>query len=493
MGLVSPSSVAEAQHYKAIMAASKVDPVFYVEEVVGDKLWHKQEEAIRALVDNRIVTVRSCHGIGKTFLAARAAHWFLNTFENSYVITTAPTFRQVEELLWRQLRTVHMKSLLHGTGRLLKTMLEYSDEWFAMGVSSDDTDKIQGFHPNSGHILVIVDEAAGVAEDTYVAVEAIMTSLGARALLIGNPTKLSGTFYDSHHIDPKSYKIGISCFDTPNFTNNGIETIDDLMTMNEADIEIIAPYLITPQWARDKITRWGIDTPMFQSRVLGKHPSAEVNTLIPLEYIEAAMSEERLADLIAAGDDHQPLSVGVDVARYGDDKTVITPRRGGIVEKQQVYGKIDTNETTGHVKMLPPAEFIGVDEDGIGGAVVDNLRHDRVDNVVGIVNNATARKDATGLKFVNLRSQLWWNMAEKFKTGQIYIPPTATELAAELSAVRYEITRQGIAVETKEQIKKRIKRSPDHADSLMYSFGNFVATAQAQQVAASPGKRNQRR
>lgn len=264
-----PANLDEARAIAAVMEASRRDPNFYVENVIGDSLWDKQQEVLRAIAKNRIVTVASCHGIGKTHLAARAAHQFLNTYKNSYVVTTAPTFRQVEELLWRQIRAVHKKSAMARSGRLLKTMLEYSDEWFAIGVSSDDTDKIQGFHPASGNILVIVDEAAGVSEETFVAVEAIMTSLGAHALFIGNPTKLSGTFYNSHHIDPKSCKIRISCFDTPNFTNNGIETIEDLNNLDEEALEIVAPYLITPQWAADKITRWGVDTPMFQSRVLG--------------------------------------------------------------------------------------------------------------------------------------------------------------------------------------------------------------------------------
>lgn len=490
MSLNNPQTIEEARKIRLIRDASMLDPVYYVENVIHDELWDKQEEAIRAIRTNRVVTVRSCHGIGKTFLAARAAHWFLNTYKNSYVITTAPTFRQVEQLLWRQLRTVHKKSDLAGAGRLLKTQLEYSDEWFALGVSSDDTDKIQGFHPNSGHILVIVDEAAGVDEETFVAVEAIMTSLGARLLMIGNPTKLTGTFYDSHHIDPKSYKIGISCFDTPNFTNNGIETIDDLMNLDESAIEIVAPYLITPQWAADKITRWGVETPMFQSRVLGKHPSAEINTLIPLDLIEAAMRPERKEELEARGDHKERMSVGVDVARYGDDKTVITPRHGGIVEQQIVNGKESTDTTTGRVKLLAAPRFIGVDEDGIGGAVVDQLLADKIDNVAGILNGSSAKADDSGLKFVNLRSQLWWHLADMFKKHEIYIPPNMTELAAELSAVRYKITRQGIAVETKEELKKRLRKSPDRADSLMYAFADFITTAQTEYVATA--KRRER-
>lgn len=495
MAIVKPKTLKEAEDALAILEASRLDPVYYVENVIHDKLWDKQEEAIRALRDYRIVTVKSCHGVGKTFLGARAAHWFLNTFENSYVITTAPTFRQVEQLMWRQLRTVHLKSEMQEVGKLLKTQLEYSDEWFAVGVSSNDTDKIQGYHPNSGNILVIVDEAAGVAEDTYTAVEAIMTSLGARALFIGNPTTMTGTFHHSHHGDPESYKIGISCFDTPNFVNNGIETIDDLMKMNVDDIEIIAPYLITPQWAKDKITRWGIETPMFQSRVLGQFPSSEVNSLIPLHYIEAAMQPERKEALIEAGDEDEPLKLGVDVARYGDDKTVYTPRHGGIIEEQMVRSKESTDTTAGRIRQYPVPAFIGVDADGVGGGVVDILESPalKTDNVYGIMNNSKAFKDDTGLKFVNLRSQMWYNLAEKFKRGEIYIPKHLTELAAELSSIRYSITSRGFMVETKEEMKKRLRKSPDRADSLMFSFADFVATAERQYVATAKRQRKNQR
>ena len=135
--------------------------------------------------------------------------------------------------------------------------------------------------------------------------------------------------------------------------------------------------------------------------------------------------------------------------------------------------------------IYPAPEFIGIDEDGLGGGVVDKLTHDKIDGVIGILNNSSARKDDTGLTFVNLRSQLWWNLAERFKSGNIYIPPEFTELAAELSAIRYDITRQGIAVETKEQLKKRLHRSPDRADSLMYAFANFVRQAEVQRIAVA--------
>lgn len=485
LGLPKPedgSAVKAAAELRKIMTS----PVRFTHEIVGDRFWDIQEQVAESVRVNRVTTVRSCHGVGKSFMGSRIALWFLNNYKDSIVVTTAPTWRQVEEIMWRQIRSAHKRSKIKLKGRRLKTQLEMDEEWYAIGVSSEDTDKIQGFHPNSGHILVIVDEAAGVNEATYVAAEAIMTSMGARMLLLGNPTSMSGTFHHSHHTDPEAIKFAISCFDTPNFTNNGIATIQDLIDVNLEDVEITHPYLITPQWAKDKITRWGIDSPLFQSRVLGQFPSAEANTLIPLDIIEQATTDERYELLVEQGHLEQPLMLGVDPARYGDDKTVYTPRNGGIITEQQVRSKEGVDVTIERTKMYAAHAFTGVDQDGLGGGVVDVLQADGIDGVVGITNGAKAMPDDTGLKFTNLRSQLWWNLAEKFKRGDIYIPPHFTELIAELSSIRYEITRQGIQVEGKESLKKRLHKSPDRADSLMYSFADFLA--QPSKTTVSRGK-----
>lgn len=485
LGLAKPEdkdSIRLAHELRTAMTS----PVRFTHEIVGDRFWSVQEKVAESVRVNRVTTVRSCHGVGKSFMGSRIALWFLNNYKDSIVVTTAPTWRQVEEIMWRQIRSAHKRSKIKLKGRRLKTQLEMDEEWYAIGVSSEDTDKIQGFHPNSGHILVIVDEAAGVSEATYVAAEAIMTSMGARMLMLGNPTSMSGTFHFSHHTDPDAVKFAISCFDTPNFTNNGITNIQELAEVDLDDIEITHPYLITPQWAKDKITRWGVDSPLFQARVLGKFPSAEANTLIPLDVIETATTDERYEELVEKGDLNEPLKLGVDVARYGDDKTVYTPRNGGIVTKQDVRSKEGIDVTIERVKMYTAHAFAGIDQDGLGAGVVDVLQADGIDGVVGIANGSKALADDTGLKFVNLRSQLWWNLAEKFKQGVIYIPPHFTELIAELSSIRYEITRQGIAVETKESLKKRLHKSPDRADSLMYSFADFLA--QPSNVSVGRGK-----
>lgn len=458
-------------------------PVWFTSNVLGNKLWSKQQEIIKSVRDNKVTTVRSCHGIGKSFIAARTALWYLQTHPNSIVITTAPTFRQVEQILWREMRTAFNSSKFKLDGKMLKTSLEFSEEWFAMGISTDEPDRFQGFHAHSGDILVVVDEAAGVKEDVFIGVDSILSSEGAKLLMIANPTSLTGSFYNSHHKDTGAHKIHVSCFDTPNFTNNGIRNLNDLMTMNMEDVEIVAPYLIAPSWVKDKVVKWGVESPMFQARCLGNFGTAESNTLIPLNLIEDASTPERKARLEARQKDPTKVHhfIAVDPARYGDDKTVITERFGDICEKQIVNGKEDLGQSAGRVKQLSAASSIFIDADGLGSGLVDMLSSDGFTNLVEIHGAAKPYGDDSSIQFVNLRAQIYYNLAQRFKTGDIYIPPDQ-ELQSQLSSIHFKITRAGYQIEAKDEIKKRLKVSPDRADSLAYLFADFMH-AQASSIA----------
>ena len=159
---------------------------------LGAKPWKKQEEILDAVRDNTRVAVRSCNGSGKTFIAAHAVLWWLMSFPDSLVITTAPTEHQVRDVLWREIRRVyHGNEHLIG-GKLLRTSLELGDKHYAQGLSTNTPERFQGFH--EGNILFVVDEASGVREGIFEAIEGSMTSDHARMLLLGNPTALSGLF-----------------------------------------------------------------------------------------------------------------------------------------------------------------------------------------------------------------------------------------------------------------------------------------------------------
>ena len=207
----------------------RANPNKFAKHVLGVEPWGKQRDILSAIAHNRKVAVRSCNGAGKTFTAAVAVLWWLMSYDNAIVITTAPSERQVKELLWREIRQLYMPRRDTIGGKLTRTRLDFASNRYAYGFSTNTEDRFQGFH--SGNILVIVDEASGVDEFIYYAISGILTTQNAKLLLIGNPHGLAGTFYDAFHKNRKGYHtVHISAFDTPAFTEAGItaENIADL-------------------------------------------------------------------------------------------------------------------------------------------------------------------------------------------------------------------------------------------------------------------------
>ena len=470
---------------RKIKRALQLSPSFFNHSVLNGSFWEKQEEIAISVRDNRYTTVRACHDVGKTYIAARLALWFLYSHPQSIVVTTAPTMRQVENLLWRELRSAHEKASGLLEGEPLKTRLDLASDWYAIGASSADPDKLQGFHAASGHILIIVDEAAGVPEPAFEAMEGMMTSENARMLLIGNPTSDTGSFRASHHSWEHATKVHISAFDSPNFKNNGIRNVKDLLNADLDKIEIANNFLVSPQWVLEKVTSWGIDSPMFQARVLGNFPSQSSNTVIPLQPVLDAATEEHRAKLEAIGGE---LNLGVDPARFGNDYTVLTPRFGGFIPFQSKHASTSIPETVGLVKQFnrPRPKGIYIDVDGLGGGVYDMLYEDKFDMIVGIHNNAKALPDSSGLTFANLASQLWWRAREMFLAGELAIPDD-DKLIMQLTTRKYFFTSKGLTVESKDDWKKRNGgKSCDEADSLIYSLADILGNEA--RVQATTGK-----
>lgn len=460
---------------KMILQKAQRDPVWFVEDVLNAKPWSKQAEILESVRDHPRTAVRSCHGVGKSFTAGQVILWFLYTFPYSIVLSTAPTWRQVEKLIWKEVRASHRRAKFPLGGNILPKSPEIQivqDEWYAAGLSTNEPDRFQGFHEEN--ILVVVDEAAGVPEDIFEAIEGVLTSGNARLLLLGNPTNTNGTFYKAFK-GPGWNTISISAFDTPNFTAFGI-TEEDIANETWQD-KITGPLanakLITPEWVADKYKRWGPDSPAYIARVKGQFAEDGEDTLIPLSWIEAAM--ERWIDM----EKGEPIEIGVDVARYGSDKTVIGVRYGSKIVGLQEYSKQDTMETAGRVVMAykehKPTD-VKVDVIGLGAGVVDRLNEQNLN--VTEINVAEKAKDPEN--FTNLRSELWWILRERLDPNPATNPdpiglPPNDELLSDLSGIKYKINSRGqIVVETKEEMKKRLGRSPDFGDAvcLLLARGN---------------------
>ena len=447
---------------RLLLQRAQADPAWWCEHVLRVKPWGKQVEIMESVRDNPRTAVRSCHGIGKSFTAGQVILWFVNSFAPSIVLSTAPTWRQVEKLVWKEVRASHARARRAGRplgGNLLPASPELQivrDQWYAAGLSTNDPDRFQGYHEE--HILVIVDEAAGVPEDIFEAIEGVLTSEHSRLLLLGNPTSVGGTFHKAFR--GTGYRsIHIGAFDTPNFTAFGITDQEFRDNTWEARITgpLPNPKLITPAWAYDKFLKWGPDSPAYQARVLGNFAETGDDTLIPLAWVEAAQA--RWLD----EEPCEPIEIGCDVARFGQDSTVIATRRGRRVDPLLAYSHKDTMETAGLVMAAQRetgASTVKVDEIGIGAGVVDRLRELKCP-AVG-VNVASAPLEPE--RYTNLRTELWWNLREllnpnpRANPNPIALPPD-DELLADLTNVKYRMDSRGrMQLESKDEIKKRLGR-----------------------------------
>ena len=437
-----------------VRIAWAVDPVGFVSKQLGASPWSKQIEIIEAIRDHSRVAVRSCNGSGKTYIAAYVVLWWLMCHTDAVVITTAPTGHQVKDVLWREIRRAYNENQFLIGGNLLRTSLDMGAKHFALGLSTDTPERFQGFH--EGHILFVVDEASGVREGIFEAIEGSLTSADAKVLLLGNPTSLRGTFYEAFHKRRGLWKtIHISAFDTPNLQQDNVGI----------------PSLVTPKWVADAEKNWGTESYLYQVRVLGDFPTESEDTLIPLKLIEQAVERSIVnSENDSGNEDGAQVEVGVDVARFGSDKTAICVRRGDQVISLETFSRQDTMNTAGQVvrvsrKYSPGA--VRIDEIGIGAGVIDRLRELKVPHVEGV---NVARRAGNPEHFSNLRAELFDGLRERFQDRRMSIPGDP-ELISQLASIRYSFTSSGqMRIEDKDDLRARGEHSPDLADALMLAF-----------------------
>jgi len=482
-------------------------PLDYIRDVYGTKMWSVQEEIVLSVFRNRETAVKTCNSIGKSFIAARIAHAFLDLYPGSIVVTTAPTWRQVKDVLWRYFGSVHKTARYNLGGHLTQNGLEYDTDWYAIGFSTKYPDNFQGYHAD--HILVIADEAGGVSELIFRGIKAITPNVNARILYIGNPTNPDGEFHDLFS-RPRVAKFSISAFDTPNLRHVGIQTLEDLlkvMTPPEGvdpldhnpfkGIDWPFPELISPEVVYDRYFEWGADSPAWQALVMGEFPSQAEQSLIPADLVRMAMemhgvdedTGKTYAELSGWNIPDGPPEFGLDVARFGPDLNVLTPRHGGWVDQQLAWGKkIDEKtelfETAEQVlKLLDPLDWnsrLNLDDSGLGGGVTSHFRYLSAENrkTGSPLHQFTLMPYVFGSKnfmrqpekFHDITSELYWNLRSWFYKKQIALYYDK-ELFNQLVGRRWSMPQGKIKVESKDEYKKRTGgKSPDKSDSLALAF-----------------------
>lgn len=428
------------------------DPVGFCHDVLGVSLWGRQQEILESLVAARRIAVRSGHGTGKTFVSACACLWWLYA-RQGLVVTTAPTWEHVSSVLWREINEIAKRAPVALPGDQFQTERRVTDSWYAVGLSTNTPSAFQGRH--HARLLVVVDEAPGVAEQVHLEISTLATGSKNCILMIGNPTTTSGTFYEAFKMPDVWTCLRVSCLDHPNVVT-GIESIEGAVTTG---------------WVEERRRMWGETHPFWYCRVLGEFPKISNRGVIPLGWLEDARNEaERLRALNEAEALHIPRMGGLDVARYGDNQCVLTVRRGDAIEFQEAWGHLSLMETCGRaLKAIADHQLktLVIDASGVGAGVYDRL----LEQAAPVYAYNGGHRAFTPGSFSNRRSEMWWSLRTRLEKKRLWLPQHCERLVADLVTPEYELISSGrIKVETKEHLLDRGVRSPDYADSLTLCF-----------------------
>jgi hypothetical protein len=440
-------------------------PVDFARDILGVELWDKQREVVEAVVSQRRTIVRAGHGVGKTFVLAVIALYWLYA-HRGMVKSTAPTKRLTEKLLWGEIHRlragarVPLPAVREGLTSLVVDPAHMVEaEGFTSSKESKGTGS-QGQH--HARLLVIMDEAFGVHEMFWQPLLSQASGTQNRVVAVGNPTDPSAPAarYDR---SGSWHRIRINCLDHPNVTEGR---------------EVIAG-AVSREYIEEVRQTFGEQSATFACRVLGEYPEEDRDSVLVPRSATLACVRPRpeTLDLDAAGAMEaerqaalkQPLVLGCDVGRT-QDATCIAHRYGHWIERIELLRGWDTNRTSGHLAGLlrkHRGSSAAVDEGGIGAGVVDNLVAERL-AVTGVQFGGSPGDEQDRRRFANGRARMLWGLRERILAGQLSLPPgdEAEMLADELAMITWrELPSGKIQIEAKDAIRERLGRSPDVSDA----------------------------
>jgi phage terminase large subunit len=447
------------------------DPVLFVREQLGVEPDPWQVDFLNAVRDgHRRISIRSGHGVGKSTGASWAMIWYFMTRYPVKVVVTAPTSAQLYDALFAEVKR-WVKELQPAVQELIEMKSERIElkasptEAFISARTSraEQPEALQGIH--SDNVMLIADEASGVPEQVFEAAAGSMSGHSATTILLGNPVRSSGFFYDTHtRLANEWWTKRVSCVDSPR---------------------------VSDAYVAEMASRYGEESNAYRIRVLGEFPLSDDNTVIGMELIESAVYRDVVGSAVA------PMIWGLDVARFGSDSSALCKRKGNVVIEQiKKWRNLDLMQLTGAVKAEydaldvkeRPLEIL-VDSIGLGAGVVDRLRE--LNLPARGIN--VAESPSMGNTYRNLRAELWYKAKAWLEKRDCKIPKDE-QLINELAMVRYTFTSSGkIQIESKDEIRKRGLSSPDLADAFVLTFASDAGIALHGTSYASPWSKPLRR
>ena len=423
-------------------------PVEFVTDIIKATPDDNQADILNRVANNRMTSIRSGHGIGKSTALSWLIIWFMCTRPFPKIPCTAPTKHQLYDILWAEIAkwlNPTLRTEIEWTQEKLY-MKRYPENWFAVPRTATLPDALQGFHAD--HLLYIIDEASGVKDIVFEPVLGSLSTQDARLVMMGNPTQLSGFFFDSHNKNRNKYST--SKVSGENSKRVSREFIQDIIDM------------------------YGLDSDVYRVRVAGDFPKAMPDSFIQLDWVEncSKRTPTKIYPTLR-------IDIGVDVARYGDDETVINilfDKR--YQQKQKILNHNDTMQVTGNIVRIVESlrqQYIGIpihvkiDCDGLGVGVYDRLKEIKQQKGWATVKLYECHFGGAGgknkqeepVEFSNSTGLMWGLLREKLKRNEIELIYDDKQIT-QLSNRKYRINSDGqIELEKKEEMKKRGLTSPD--------------------------------
>lgn len=469
---VAEKAIAELQR-RANTEAYYNDPAGWAKYMLGVEFWSKQDEIALSVAFNKDTAVKAGHGVGKSFLVAVLSCWWIDTrFPDGFVASTAPSVQQIGAIVWKEIRKFYALSHRRYRDGLidhpLPGYITADNVWKMPGGSvlgfgrkppdNKTDDSFQGIH---GYVLAIGDEAVGLTSDMIDALGNITSNEGSRRVLIANPTN-PGSHFATFFKEDKGFALfTISVLDSPNFTGEKVTTEASEM-------------LTGPAYVEQKKREYGEDSPRFKARVLGEFAWDMGDTLIKPEDIAKAVDTERLVL------HSTPVVLGVDIARFGADKSVIYKNENGAIRFVADWEHAPTTESAERVHRAAVdlnATEVRIDGSGIGGGVIDILMQ-REDATYIIVDMNPNGQSPERKKWHNARAWWWDKFRMDLREGNIDLDPNDENherLTDEAQSVEYKFNPQsgGLVIESKDDMKKRGIKSPDYADAAIFSSADM--------------------
>lgn len=429
----------------------RASPYDFVVECIGAVPTEQQRRVLEVFAaPGAHVSIRSGHGTGKSTLFAWVALWGLVCFWDVKIPVTAPTAHQLEDIIWSELRKWIAQMLEPWRSAVLmkgdRVCLAGSPGFAAARTGrKENPEALQGFHAET--LIFLIDEASGIPEQIFEVARGALSTEGARILMAANPTRLSGFFYNSHHKNRDLWtRFQFSCLDSPR---------------------------VSASFAKEIAEEYGEDSDMYRVRVLGEFPHVSEMQFMPGDVVEAALGKHLREDMY----DFAPVVLGVDVALFGGDRSVVCLRQGLMSRILFQKRGVRPEELAARVAMFEDeykADAVIVDATGAGEAVMSALR---------LMNRSPvafyAGERALAPNCFNRRAEVWFKMRDWFFAGGAV--PDDPDLRDDLVGPEYSVNSRGlIQLERKQDMKKRGIASPDLADALALTFGAEVRRREAQ-------------